>query len=146
MNNLLRLSMLDDVTQRQRGTENFYGTPRGLGASVCRDRPRKTSSAHAKLLTIEPTTRFQPSIITNSRTLNGSDTIAGGICNMPIDSSVVETTRSMSRKGTKRKKPIWKPVLSSEMTYAGMTTRIGNSDAVLGFSIFPGSLKSTRSA
>ena len=45
----------------------------------------------------------------------------------PIDSSVVETTRSMSMKGTNRKKPIWKPVFSSEITYAGMTTRIGRS-------------------
>ena len=35
-----------------------------------------------------------------------SDTMAGGICNMPIDNSVVETTRSMSRNGMNRKKPI----------------------------------------
>ena len=38
---------------------------------------------------MDPTTRFQPSIITNSSTLNGSDTMAGGSCIMPIESSVV---------------------------------------------------------
>ena len=64
--------------------------------------------------------------------MNGSDTIAGGSCIMPIDSSVVETTRSMSRNGTNRKKPIWKPVFSSEMAKAGMTTRIGSSSAASG--------------
>ena len=76
--------------------------------------------------------QFQPSIITNSSTLNGSEIIAGGSCSMPIDSSVVETTRSMSRNGTNRKNPIWKPVFSSEMTKAGMTTRIGRSSGVFG--------------
>ena len=34
---------------------------------------------------------------------------------MPIESSVVETTRSMSRNGRNRKNPIWKPVFSSEI-------------------------------
>ena len=74
-----------------------------------------TLGLRRKLRTSEPTSRFQPSIITNSRTLNGSEIIAGGSCIMPIDSSVVDTTRSMSRNGTNRKKPIWKPVFSSEM-------------------------------
>ena len=85
-----------------------------------------------KLRTREPTSRFQPSIITNSSILNGSEIIAGGSCSMPIDSSVVETTRSMSRNGTNRKNPIWKPVFSSEMTKAGTTTRIGSSSGVFG--------------
>ena len=52
-----------------------------------------------------PTSRFQPSIITNSSTLNGSEIIAGGSCSMPIDSSVVETTRSMSRNGHEQEEP-----------------------------------------
>ena len=85
-----------------------------------------------KLRTSDATSRFQPSIITNSSTLNGSEIIAGGSCSMPIDSSVVETTRSMSRNGTNRKNPIWKPVLSSEMAKAGITTRIGRSSGVVG--------------
>src|SRR5580765_4056349 len=54
---------------------------------------------HAKLRTSEDTSRFQPSTMTNSRILNGSEIIAGGNCSIPIESSVVDTTRSISRNG-----------------------------------------------
>jgi hypothetical protein len=77
--------------------------------------------------------------------LNGSEIIAGGSCSMPIESSVVETTRSMSRNGRNRKNPIWKPVLSSEMTKAGTTTRIGSSSGVFGRGALASSTNSARS-
>ena len=47
--------------------------------------------------------------------------------NMPMDSSTLLTTRSMTRKGRKSRKPIWKAVLSSDSTKAGTTTRRGSS-------------------
>ena len=65
---------------------------------------------------------------------------------MPIDSSVVDTTRSMRRNGTNRKKPIWKPVLSSEMANAGMTTFIGRSAGVDGRGTRPSDRNRARSA
>ena len=49
---------------------------------------------------------------------------------MPIDISTEATTMSMMRKGMKTMKPIWKAVFSSEVTKAGITTRIGRSSAL----------------
>ena len=62
--------------------------------------------------------------------LNGSDTITGDIIIMPIDISTEATTMSMMMKGMKTMKPIWKAVLISEVTKAGMMTRIGRSSAL----------------
>src|SRR5262245_60122444 len=72
-----------------------------------------------KLSTSDLTIRCQPSTITNSSSLNGSEIITGGSISMPIDIRVLETTMSMIRNGTKTRKPIWKAVFSSLMTNAG---------------------------
>ena len=45
----------------------------------------------------------------------------GGSITMPIDIKVELTTRSMTRKGRKIKKPIWNAVYSSEITKAGIS-------------------------
>src|SRR5581483_6206562 len=55
---------------------------------------------HAKLLSKEPTSRFQPSTSTNKTSLNGSDTSTGGKNIMPIDIRIDATTRSSTRNGT----------------------------------------------
>ena len=50
--------------------------------------------------TSEPTTSDQPSTITNSSSLNGSEITTGGSTIMPIASSTDPTTRSSTRNGT----------------------------------------------
>ena len=72
-------------------------------------------------------TRCQPSTSTNSSSLNGSDTTVGGIIIMPIAISVEATRKSITMKGMKTRKPIWKAVRSSLTMNAGMTTRSGRS-------------------
>ena len=49
---------------------------------------------------------------------------------MPMDMSTEATTRSMIRKGMNSRKPIWKAVLSSEVTKAGTRTVKGTSSGV----------------
>jgi hypothetical protein len=44
---------------------------------------------------------------------------------IPMDVSTLATTMSMIKNGIKIKKPIWKAVLSSEVTNAGTSTRSG---------------------
>ncbi len=44
---------------------------------------------------------------------------------MPKDISTLATTMSITRKGMKIRKPIWNAVLSSLVTKAGITTRMG---------------------
>src|SRR5581483_234093 len=74
-----------------------------------------------KLVTRDLTMRYQPSTMTNSSSLKGSEISAGGSMIMPIEMSVLATTMSMIRKGMKMKKPIWKAVFSSLMMNAGMS-------------------------
>ena len=49
---------------------------------------------------------------------------------MPIDISTLATTRSMTTKGMKMRKPIWKAVFSSLVTKAGTSRRSGTSSGV----------------
>src|SRR5205823_13771209 len=87
---------------------------------------------HEKLVTRERMIRCQPSAITNSRSLNGNEMLAGGSIIMPIDMSTLETTMSITRKGTMIRKPIWKAVLSSLIMKAGIKAYVGTSACVLG--------------
>ena len=66
-------------------------------------------------------TRAQPSTITKSSSLKGSDTITGGIIIMPSAISAPLTTRSMTRNGMKMMKPMMKACLSSVSTNAGIS-------------------------
>jgi len=59
--------------------------------------------------------------------LNGVETITGGNMNMPIESSTLAMTRSITRNGRNSRKPIWNEVFSSLVTKAGTTTRSGSS-------------------
>jgi len=53
-----------------------------------------------KLLTNEPTIRYQPSANTNSMSLKGKDIIIGGNIIIPIERRTLATTMSIIRKGT----------------------------------------------
>ena len=57
----------------------------------------------------------------------------------------LEAAVSMMMKGMKTMKPIWKAVLSSEVTKAGMTTRIGRSSAFSTGGSLASPAKSSRS-
>ena len=46
---------------------------------------------------------------------------------MPIDISTAATTKSMTKKGTNSKKPIWNAVLSSLVKNEGSNTNNGTS-------------------
>jgi hypothetical protein len=59
-----------------------------------------------KLSTKDRTTRCHPSTITKSKSLKGSEIIIGGIIIIPIDINVAETKKSITKNGTKIKKPI----------------------------------------
>ena len=74
-----------------------------------------------------PTTSDQPSTSTNSRILNGAEISMGESIIMPIDISTLAMTRSMITKGTNRKKPIWKAVLSSLVRKLAISTVKGTS-------------------
>ncbi len=65
--------------------------------------------------------------------MNGSEIITGGSIIMPIDMSAAETTRSMTRNGTKMTNPMMKALRSSEITNAGMTVVIGTASRSFGF-------------
>src|SRR5690348_13977488 len=70
-------------------------------------RERCERAAHeTKLVISEWTIRCQPSAITNSSSLNGSEIDAGGSIIMPMDISTLETTMSITRNGTMMRKPI----------------------------------------
>src|SRR3546814_11486386 len=74
-----------------------------------------------------PIVSAQPSTRTNSSSLNGSEMIVGDSIIMPRLISTVATTRSMTMKGRKMRKPIWNAVLSSLVTNAGSATDNGTS-------------------
>jgi hypothetical protein len=58
------------------------------------------------LRTRELTIRYQPSTITKSSIFSGIETMTGGSCIIPIESSTLETARSITKKGRKRTNPI----------------------------------------
>ncbi len=76
----------------------------------------------------------QPSTMTKSRSLKGSEMSAGGGIIMPIDMSTELTTTSMTRNGTKTTNPMMKADFSSERTKAGTSVVRGTSSRVAGFS------------
>lgn len=65
---------------------------------------------------------FHPSINMKNNILIGNDMTDGGNIIIPIDMVRVETIMSMTRKGRAIRKPISKPLRSSEIIKAG--TRI----------------------
>ena len=77
-----------------------------------------------------PIVSAQPSTSTNSNSLNGIEMIVGDSIAMPSDISTVATTRSMTMKGRKIRKPIWNAVFSSDVTNAGSSTEKGMSVGV----------------
>ena len=76
--------------------------------------------------------RPQPSTRTKSRILNGSEIITGGSIIMPMDISAAETTRSITRNGTKITKPMMNAARSSEIMNAGIRVCSGTSAGVAG--------------
>src|SRR5690606_22706087 len=56
-----------------------------------------------KLVTTEWQMRCHPSTSTKTRILNGVEIITGGSMNMPIESRMLATTRSMTKKGRNSK-------------------------------------------
>src|SRR3954454_11780617 len=62
-----------------------------------------------------------PSTTTNSSSLNGSDTIAGGTIIMPIAMSAALTSMSSTRNGMNTTSPMMNALFSSERTKAGMS-------------------------
>src|SRR4029079_5325040 len=78
------------------------------------------------------TTRRQPSIITNTRSLIGSATPCGGTMTMPSEVRMVAATRSITRKGRRIVGPILKASRSSERMNAGIAILSGTSSIVDG--------------
>lgn len=77
--------------------ENRTESRRRVGRQVRAQRRRHENAW--KLSINMPTIRCQPSIITNSSSLNGSEINTGGNIIMPIAMSTLETTMSMIRNG-----------------------------------------------
>src|SRR5262249_55057376 len=88
--------------------------------------------AHSIPRKSDATTRRQPSTVTKTRSLTGSEMLAGGSMTMPMLDSVVATTRSMTRNGSRMSSPIWNAVWSSETTNDGMAILSGTSSARFG--------------
>ena len=65
--------------------------------------------------------RDQPSIITNKKSLSGSDIVTGETIIIPIAIRMLEITRSITTKGKNNKNPISKAAVSSVTTNAGIT-------------------------
>src|SRR5690606_6411214 len=87
---------------------------------------------HRKLRARLPMMRPQPSTRTNTMTLTGRLTRAGGNIIMPMAIKTLETTTSMTRKGTSTRKPISNAVRTSDSTNAGTSTTKSTSDRVAG--------------
>ena len=68
--------------------------------------PDMTHLRYRKLTMIERISKCQPSIITNSKILNGKEIMTGGNIIIPIDISVVATIISMTMNGTYSMNPI----------------------------------------
>ena len=94
---------------RLRGDVGDVGVGHAATPTLCRSRTRA--------VVIRP----QPSTTTNSSSLNGSETIAGGTIIMPIDISAALTSMSITRNGMKTTSPMMKALLSSESTNAGIS-------------------------
>src|SRR6478752_8829368 len=135
----------DEQTDDERGQQHRHGDLDGDAHHVDHQAGDGILGHVWKLWTRDPQIRFQPSTRMNRRILNGREMKTGGSIIMPIDMSVLETTRSMIRKGRKIKKPIWKAVLSSEMMNAGISTSVGTSARVLTFSFLESLTNSARS-
>lgn len=67
--------------------------------------------------------RLQPSMRINIKTLMGRDMVAGGTIIIPSASRMLETTRSISRKGNKMTNPIVNPTRNSLSMKAGISLR-----------------------
>src|SRR5690606_22502637 len=108
--------------EQRHGSEQHHG-PHGVARQ--RHDGIGRHPAPPKLLTSVPTSSTQPSASTNSISLNGSEISIGETIIMPSDISTLATSRSMITKGMNSMKPIWKAVLSSLVTNAGISTRSG---------------------
>src|SRR6218665_2785189 len=73
----------------------------------------------------EPSSRFHPSASTNSISLKGRATSTGDSIIIPRLISTLLTIMSMTRKGMKIRKAIWKALFSSLVTKAGTSTLKG---------------------
>ena len=71
------------------------------------------------MLTKEPTVILQPSTKTNNKILNGKAINIGESIIIPKDIKTEATTISITKKGKKSKKPIWKAVFNSDVINAG---------------------------
>ena len=90
--------------------------------------------------------RPQPSTSTSSSSLNGRETVTGGSIIMPIDMSAADTTRSMTRNGTKMTKPMMKADRSSDSMNAGMSVRVGTDSGFSGLGRSAARVISARSS
>jgi hypothetical protein len=57
-------------------------------------------------LTKEKISKFQPSTKTKRRSLRGRLSIIGGSMSIPIEIKTVDTTKSITKKGMYRRKPL----------------------------------------
>ena len=78
--------------------------------------------------------------------MNGSETVTGGSIIMPIDISAAETTRSMTRNGTKTTKPMMNAARSSDSTNAGISVSSGVSSRFSGLGRSAARVTSARSS
>ena len=77
--------------------------------------------------------------------MKGSATSTGDSIIMPRLISTLATTMSMTRKGMKIRKPIWKADFSSLVTKAGTSTRSGTCSAFTAASMRPSRMNSAMS-
>ena len=75
-------------------------------------------------------TKVQPSTSINNMILKGSEISTGESIIMPIDISVLATTRSMITNGMNSRNPIWNAVLSSLVRNAGARIVSGTSSGL----------------
>src|SRR6185295_12186517 len=121
----------DHERREQDGERELDRDPEGFAPQV--DRQAEIAAVHQKkLCTREPITRCHPSTRTKSRILKGSEMRKGGSTIMPIEISEAETTRSMTRKGRKRAKPMMNARLSSLIMNEGIRTVVGTSSVIQG--------------
>src|ERR1700749_3080663 len=87
---------------------------------------------HRKLPSTPCSTRLQPSIRTNIKSLIGTEIVDGGTISMPIASRMLDTTRSMRRNGSMMTKPMRNETRNSLSMNAGTSCRSPTSAARAG--------------
>src|SRR3954470_11079087 len=131
------LEQRDEEADQQSGQQHGGGHLGGDHHGLCRDLG-DVCIRHQPLPPYDPTRAVvisaQPSTMTKSSSLKGSDTMVGGTIIMPIAMSEALTSMSSTRNGMKMTSPMMKALLSSESTKAGMRVVRLTSEASAGAS------------